>query len=242
MARIVRLTESDLTRLVKRVIKEQVDDEYQKQIQDLANITNSPAGQKAATQYRRGERDKKREEEYKKKQNDEKQQREAEYNLIKKNQIKEGTPISSIFTTKMGGVRVNNDNEFVFEPRCFGTSRCTSTVKKEISYSVDSGEFKPIRKDYDFADVLDGRSAFNDVRNAIKILDDKVRYRTATKQGDTYTFKSKDGQKNVTVKPAYFITTTGVSPQRWNQIKTDVNGLINDIDFINKFNSRRPFN
>jgi len=249
MARIVRLTERDMSRLVRRVINEQLDDEYQKKIQDLANITNSPAGQNAAYQYRRGERDKKREEEnkkreeeYKKKKNDEKQKREAEYNLIRKNQIKEGTPISSIFTTNMGGVKVNNDNEFVFEPKCFNTSRCTSTVKKEISYSVDSGEFKPILKDYDFADVLDGRSAFNDVRNAIKILDDKVRYRTATKQGDTYTFKSKDGQKNVTVKPAYFITVTGVSSQKQNQIKTDANGLINDIDFINKFNSRRPFN
>jgi len=250
MSKIVRLTESDLVRLVKKVINEQLDTDYQNKIQDLSNIASSPEGLKTATQYRMDKRKeerkkerKKREEEYKKKKNDEKQKRDAEYNLIKKNQIKEGTPISSIFTTNMGGVRITNDNEFIFETRpTGGGSRRKNTVKKEISYSVDSSEFKPIKKDYDFAKVLDGGSSFNDVRNAIKILDDKVRYsRTATKQGDTYTFKSKDGQKNVTVKPSYFITTEGVSPQRWYQIKTDDNGLINDIDFIKKFNSRLGF-
>jgi hypothetical protein len=48
MARIVRLTESDLTRLVRRVIREQVDNEYQKQIQDLSDTAdNSPEGMAA---------------------------------------------------------------------------------------------------------------------------------------------------------------------------------------------------
>ena len=198
MARITRLTESDLNRLVKKIINEQVDNKQQN--------------------------------------------KNSEIDLIRKNKIKEGTSMSSIFTTNMGGLRINNDNEFIFYTTCFGTQSCKNTVKKEISYSVDSGEFKPIRKDYEFAKLLDGRSEFNNVNNAIKILNDKVRYRTATKQGNTYTFKSKDGQKNVTVKPSYFITTEGVSPQRWSLIKTDVNDSINDINFIKKFNDRRPFN
>lgn len=53
----IRLTESDLNRIVKKVIKEQLDADYQKQIQDLTNITNSPSGQKAAADYRKGQRD-----------------------------------------------------------------------------------------------------------------------------------------------------------------------------------------
>jgi hypothetical protein len=48
MGKIVRLTENDLNRIVRRVIQEQVDTDYQKQIQDLENkVDNSPAGQQA---------------------------------------------------------------------------------------------------------------------------------------------------------------------------------------------------
>jgi hypothetical protein len=92
MGKIIRLTESDLSKIVRRIIKEQLDSDYQTQIQDLENITSSPAGQKAASSYRRGQRElenKKKEEERKKKEDDEKQKRELLRMVARKTTLKD---------------------------------------------------------------------------------------------------------------------------------------------------------
>jgi len=240
MSKIIRLTESDLHRIVKKVIKEQLKGmdpgvEFKTlelprpKIQGITPL--SQKNQDILKNIHSTEKKRFRDGQYK-----------AEEQKIRNHQIKIGDKMSNIFSsTDMGGIKKIDENKSIINLPTSGQLNIL-TIVKSFGYSVDSGEIKSVLDDREFPRLLDIYDVFRyrDLEWLTKTFENKVGNREATKKGDVYTFKSKDKKNTITVMPTYSYYLSGYKPVRIVNINVDSSGNIQDNNFVKLFNKRLP--